>query len=82
MRDMMRKLKLTVNENKTQVCKLPKETFDFLGYTFGRCYSPQTGQAYLGTPRPSNACNAFARRLARRTEGIGRSWTSEHWWRP
>ncbi len=49
MRDMMRKLKLTVNENKTQVCKLPKEKFDFLGYTFGRCYSPQTGQAYLGT---------------------------------
>ena len=31
------------------VCKLPEEKFDFLGYTFGRCYSPKTGRAYLGT---------------------------------
>jgi hypothetical protein len=38
-----------VNEAKTRVCKLPEEKFDFLGYTFGRCYSPQTGRAYLGT---------------------------------
>ena len=43
MRDMMSKLKLTVNETKTRVCKLPEEKFDFLGYTFGRCYSPKTG---------------------------------------
>ena len=49
MRDIMQKLKLTVNETKTRVCKLPEEKFDFLGYTFGRCYSPQTGRAYLGT---------------------------------
>jgi hypothetical protein len=46
---MMRKLRLTVNEAKTGVRKLPEEQFDFLGYTFGRCYSPQTGRAYLGT---------------------------------
>src|SRR5271166_1520543 len=49
MRDMMRKLRLTVNERKTRVCRLPEEKFDFLGYTFGRCYSPKTGRAYLGT---------------------------------
>jgi RNA-directed DNA polymerase len=49
MRDMMTKLKLTVNETKTRVAKLPEERFDFLGYTFGLCYSPQTGRAYLGT---------------------------------
>jgi group II intron reverse transcriptase/maturase len=49
MRETMRKLKLTVNETKTRVCRLPEEKFDFLGYTFGRCYSPQTGRAYLGT---------------------------------
>src|SRR5947209_8842501 len=52
MRDMMSKLKLTVNETKTHVCQLPQETFDFLGYTFGRCYSPKTGRSYIGT-RPS-----------------------------
>jgi RNA-directed DNA polymerase len=49
MRAMMVALKLTVNETKTRVCKLPEEKFDFLGYTFGRCYSPKTGRAYLGT---------------------------------
>jgi RNA-directed DNA polymerase len=49
MRDMMSRLKLTVNETKTRVCRLPEEKFDFLGYTFGRCYSSQTGRAYLGT---------------------------------
>ncbi len=52
MRTMMRKLKLTVNETKTHVCRVPAESFDFLGYTFGRCYSKQTGRAYLGT-RPA-----------------------------
>jgi len=49
MRVMMAKLKLTVNETKTRVARLPEEKFDFLGYTFGRCFSPQTGRAYLGT---------------------------------
>jgi group II intron reverse transcriptase/maturase len=48
MRRMMTQLKLTVNEAKTHLRKLPDETFDFLGYTFGRRYSPQTGQSYLG----------------------------------
>jgi len=49
MRDIMGKLKLMVNETKTRVCKLPEEKFDFLGYTFGRCYSPKTGRSYTGT---------------------------------
>jgi group II intron reverse transcriptase/maturase len=49
MRDIMTKLKLTVNETKTRVCKLPEEKFDFLGYTFGRNYSSKTGRAYIGT---------------------------------
>ena len=52
MREIMGKLKLTVNEDKTRICKMPEEVFDFLGYTFGRLYSPRTGQARLGM-RPS-----------------------------
>jgi group II intron reverse transcriptase/maturase len=52
MRDMMVRLKLTINETKTHVCRLPAESFDFLGYTFGRMFSPRTGGAYLGA-RPS-----------------------------
>jgi hypothetical protein len=31
MRTMMSKLKLTVNEQKTRFCRLPEESFDFLG---------------------------------------------------
>jgi group II intron reverse transcriptase/maturase len=52
MRRIMAKLKLTVNEDKTRTCRIPAETFDFLGYTFGRLYSPKTGKARLGM-RPS-----------------------------
>jgi group II intron reverse transcriptase/maturase len=52
LREIMGKLKLTVNEEKTRICKVPEGEFDFLGYTFGRVYSPKTGQARLGQ-RPS-----------------------------
>ena len=52
LREIMGKLKLTVNEEKTRICKVPGEEFDFLGYTFGRMYSARTGQARLGH-RPS-----------------------------
>jgi hypothetical protein len=52
LREIMSKLKLTVNEEKTRICKVPQETFEFLGYTFGRLYSPTTGKAYIGM-RPS-----------------------------
>ena len=52
MREIMGKLKLTVNEEKTRICKVPEGEFDFLGYTFGRMYSKTTGKARLGM-RPS-----------------------------
>ena len=52
LRKIMGKLKLTVNQDKTRICKIPEGEFDFLGYTFGRMYSPRTGQARLGQ-RPS-----------------------------
>jgi len=52
LREIMGRLKLTVNEEKTRICKVPEGQFDFLGYTFGRMYSAKTGQARLGY-RPS-----------------------------
>jgi RNA-directed DNA polymerase len=52
MREIMGRLKLTVNEEKTRICKVPEGEFDFLGYTFGRMYKRTTGKAYLGV-RPS-----------------------------
>src|SRR6266581_9581168 len=52
LREIMSKLKLTVNEEKTRICKVPEGEFDFLGYTFGRMYMRTTGKAHLGL-RPS-----------------------------
>jgi RNA-directed DNA polymerase len=52
MREIMARLKLTVNEEKTRICKIPESEFDFLGYTFGRMYKRTTGQVYVGV-RPS-----------------------------
>ena len=60
-----------MNETKTRVCLLPEEKFDFLGYTFGRCYSPQTGRAYLGTvpskKRVNRICEAISSETGRNT---------------
>ena len=71
MRSMMSRLKLTVNESKTRVCRLPEEKFDFLGYTFGRCYSPKTGRAYWGTKpskkRVQRLCKAISE-MTRRSQ--------------
>src|SRR6516164_4473476 len=71
MRNMMSKLKLTVNDTKTRVCKLPEEKFDFLGYTFGRCYSYKTGRPYLGTTpskkRVQRICKAISDQTGRDT---------------
>ncbi len=71
MRAMMSKLKLTVNETKTRICKLPEERFDLLGYTFGRCYSPKTGRAYVGTvpskKRVQRICRAISEETGRNT---------------
>jgi group II intron reverse transcriptase/maturase len=52
LRQRMAALKLTVNEDKTHVRRLPSETFDFLGNTFGQQYWIRTGRPYLGL-RPS-----------------------------
>ncbi len=67
MRSIMQKLKLTVNEEKTHVCRLPDESFDFLGYTFGRHYSRRTGWRYI-TQRPSKKkIQAVCRRISEMT---------------
>src|SRR5580692_7155267 len=71
MRGMMSKLKLTVNETKTRLCRLPEGTFDFLGYTLGRNYDRRSGASYLG-PRPSRKkviglCNEISELTGRGT---------------
>jgi len=72
MRSMMERLELTVNESKSGIRRIGHESVEFLGYTIGRCYSRQTGRAYVGT-RPSKrsvrrAVKAVSALTARRTE--------------
>ena len=72
MREMMGTLRLTVNEAKTRLCRVPDESVEFLGYTIGRCYSARSGRAYIGT-RPSPK---VVRRLCRQiSEMTARRWT-------
>jgi len=70
MRTMMQKLKLTVNEEKTHICRLPDESFDFLGYTFGRCYSTK-GYRYIGQRPSKKKVRAICRRIS--------EWTTIRW---
>jgi hypothetical protein len=70
MRSLMTKLKLTVNEDKTHICRLPDESFDFLGYTFGRCYSTK-GVRYIGQRPSKKKVQAICRRIS--------EWTQNHW---
>ena len=51
---LMKRLKLTVNVEKTRCCRVPEEPVEFLGYRIGRNYRRDTGRAYIGT-RPSQA---------------------------
>jgi RNA-directed DNA polymerase len=74
MRAIMERLKLTVNEEKTRVCRVPEESFDFLGYTIGRLYSVQTGKAYIGTQPSRKQIQRLCRQISERTS---RRWTPE-----
>jgi hypothetical protein len=52
-----------VNEDKTRICKVPEDTFDFLGYTFGRLYSAKTGRAYLGMQPSKQSVRRMVRKV-------------------
>ena len=73
LRAIMGKLKLAMNAEKTRICKVPEGEFDFLGYTFGRMYSPTTGKARVGH-RPSKKS---IKRMVERVHALtdrARSW--------
>jgi len=66
---MMEKLKLEVNQQKTRICHVPEESFDFLGYTLGRCYRVKTGQAYIGTKPSKKRVLKFCESVSQKTRG-------------
>ena len=57
-----------MNETKTRLCRVPDESFDFLGYTIGRCYSPKTGTAYIGTTPSKKKIERLCREISELTE--------------
>ena len=64
---LMKRLKLTVNVEKTRCCRVPEEPVEFLGYRIGRNYRRDTGRAYIGT-RPSQASvQSICRRISEST---------------
>jgi RNA-directed DNA polymerase len=67
MRDMMQRLRLTVNEQKTRRAALPEETFDFLGYRFGRLRNRRTGRAYYGQRPSAKSLKRLRRRIHEET---------------
>ncbi|MBF0110067.1 MAG: hypothetical protein HQL76_12925 [Magnetococcales bacterium] len=69
MRKMMGRLKLTVNEEKTRTCRIPEETFDFLGYTIGRYYPTMgEGKAKYGTWPSKKSVRRMYDALSERTD--------------
>lgn len=45
---ILQRLRLTVSAEKTRVVDVWREPFDFLGYTFGRCFKVGSSRVYLG----------------------------------
>ena len=74
MREMMSKLKLTVNEAKTRVCYLPEESFDFLGYTFGRMLLDEDGPGVSARFRRRSEYSVSAELSATRPDGTRPCW--------
>ena len=48
--------------------RLPEDSFDFLGYTIGRCWSAKTGRAYLGTRPSRGRIQRLCRQISERTD--------------
>jgi RNA-directed DNA polymerase len=71
LREIMGKLKLTVNEEKTRVCKVPEGEFDFLGYTFGRMYSARTGSGLVGLSSYAYSLQLWAEKKLNMRKGGG-----------
>jgi RNA-directed DNA polymerase len=62
-RGVLRRLGLTLNEQKTSIRNARKERFDFLGYTFGPHYSRRTGREYIGYSPSKKSVNRARRNV-------------------
>ncbi len=65
LREIMGKLKLTVNEEKTRICTVPEGEFDFLGYTSGGCIRRERASPAWATVRRRRVSSAWSKRSMR-----------------
>ena len=63
LREIMGKLKLAVNEEKTRICKVPEGEFDFWNGVLRSkpICSPTTGKSPLGPPAVKKASSAWSK---------------------
>lgn len=62
MGELMTRLGLEVNQEKTRLVRIPGEHFDFLGYTIG-VFHGRGGRPYLGTTISKKAISAATRKI-------------------
>ena len=65
--DVMKRLKLPLNAEKTRCVRVPEESLDFLGYRVGRNYRRDTGRAYIGTRPTPASVQSLCRRVSELT---------------
>jgi RNA-directed DNA polymerase len=68
---MMTQLRLTINDRKTRICRVPGGTFRFLGYTIGTFWSPVTGASRTDLRPSPQAVQKLCRSL---NEQMSRRW--------
>jgi group II intron reverse transcriptase/maturase len=66
-RTILNQLSLILNEEKTQICRVPKENLTFMGYTIGWCYSIRTGKPYIGTQPSKQRIKRICREVSKTT---------------
>lgn len=74
MEQLMVRLGLTVNQEKSRLVTLPEGSFDFLGYTVGRRFN-RHGEAYIGTSPSQKALKRVIKRVHDET-AITTTWDS------
>ena len=67
MRRLMGKRDLTVNEDKTRVCHVGQDSFDFLGDTIGPCHDRRTGERSLAARVSKKSLQRVTERLSAMT---------------
>jgi hypothetical protein len=65
LREIMGKVKLTVNEEKTRICKVPGGEFDFLGYSLGGCIRRELARPGWVNGHQRRASSAWSRKSTR-----------------